>query len=339
MIVVTTHSNGPTAEMTAHDAASVRADFRVCFSRVSNMRGLFDVVGYWGSIVLVVALAHVWGYWLGYAVAFLLMAGWQHALITLQHDAWHRLCFTSKRLNDFVGAWLYAYSVGMPYYHERRRHLAHHRRVGHEDDPDWINYTNQGRVPASRLWRYLFGRLIGSLLKGVAGSLLWGRKARVGADLDVPTRGPSLFMEYVWVAVFQLLLLSAFALFGFWWEYFLLWALPLATVTSLCVSLRAFLEHAHPENNPEPVARLYDFRATPVERFFVSPCHFNYHALHHAFPTIPHGSLPLAHRAVNDRGIEYPGVQRGSYWRFLSDHLHGLAALKRRGDIAETHTS
>lgn len=329
------HENAPTV---GQEAASARAEFRARFSRVSNVRGLVDAGAYWASILLIFSLAHAWGHWLGYALAVVLMAGLQHALINLQHDAWHRLCFTSKRLNDFVAAWLYAYSVGMPYYHERRRHLAHHRRVGHEDDPDWVNYTNEDRVPASRLWRFLVGRLCGSLLCDVAGSVLLRRQARVG-DLEHPAREPSLLAEYFRVVVAQGVLLAGFAMLGSWWEYFVLWALPLATVTSACVSLRAFLEHAHPSDHPQPEDRLYDFRPTWAERFFVSPCHFNYHALHHAFPTIPHGQLPRAHRDVPLNRVEYPGRQRGSYGRFMLSHLRGLAAAFERGGRANRRNS
>jgi fatty acid desaturase len=37
----------------------------------------------------------------------------------------------------------------------------------------------------------------------------------------------------------------------------------------------------------------------PVERFFLAPMHFNYHAEHHFYPMIPWHNLPEAHRILS----------------------------------------
>jgi len=311
-------------------AATESRDFRSQFSRVSNARGAIDALTYWVAIVATFIVAHVLHHWAAYVVAVLLVGGLQHALITLQHDAWHRLAFRSRRINDLVGAWLYAYPVGMPFYHERRRHLAHHRHFGSPmDDPEWMNYTNEGRTPAARLWRFFVGRLCGSLLVSQAISILLRGEPRTAGLFAPAKRDPSPLAEYGRVAICQLVLLGGFAMAGAWWEYLLLWLLPLVTVASLFIALRAFVEHSHPHDTTSAEERLYDFRPGLMERFFVSPCHFNYHALHHSFPTIPHSRLPSAYEFARRRQIDYPGEPRGGYVVVLLDHVRRLDDSKQ----------
>lgn len=311
------------ADMAARAAADLRP-FRREFSRVSNVRGAIDLVAYWSAIVGLFAFAHWLCHPLGYLFAVIAIAGLQHALINLQHDAWHYLCFRPRRWNDAVAAWFYAYPVGMPYHHERRRHLAHHHLVGTPEDPDWVTYSNAGRVPGAKLIRFLLGRLFGSLLLGIVSSVLLRGRPRVGAT-GGPERGPSLTAEYGAAILCQFVLLAAFWAAGRWWEYFVLWALPIATFTSLFVSLRGFLEHAHAEDAADKVERLFDFQPTWLERYFVAPCHFYLHALHHAFPTIPHGRLRSAKRHLLSQGYCYPGRDEGTYTAYLVGHLSRLA--------------
>ncbi len=322
-------SSAPVSEQRGPDAAARHVvspgALRQRFSRVSSLRGAIDAIAYWLAIGVIFVVAHQAHHWAVYGAAIVLIGGLQHALITLQHDAWHRLSFRARRWNDLIGAWCYGYPVGMPFYHERRRHLAHHRHFGSPDrDPDWVSYSNEGRSPVQRLWRFFVGRLLGSLVFGQLVSVLLHRRPRVGAELAETTRGPSILTEYIRVAIWQLALLALFAWAGRWWEYFVLWIVPLGTTASLFVALRAFLEHAHPDDSVPAEERLYDFFPNWVERFFISPCHFNYHALHHAFPTIPHGNLPGAYRFAVEHGIRYPGQRREGYWRFLLHHAQRL---------------
>ena len=102
--------------------------------------------------------------WYVYVLAILVIGGRQNALATLAHEGWHGLLFSSRGLNHLVGAWLYSYPVGILYYHDRDRHLRHHREVGHDYDPDWINYTSRHRETRGRVLWYLASLLFGRLL-------------------------------------------------------------------------------------------------------------------------------------------------------------------------------
>ena len=130
----------------------------------SNRKTLWDLVLAWGVIVLAISGAHLLDRAFAYVVAIIIIGSRQNALATLAHEGWHSLLFSSRRLNHCVGAWLYAYPIGILYYHDRERHLRHHREVGHDNDPDWINYTTTHRESPVRVIWYLASLLFGRLL-------------------------------------------------------------------------------------------------------------------------------------------------------------------------------
>jgi len=252
-------------------------ELRKRFSAVSGWRGGLDLLGHWLAIVAVAWAATTVGHWAGYVLAAIIIAGLQHGLINLTHEAWHRLCFRNKRVNDVVGAWFYCYPVGMPYYHDRRRHWDHHRLIGRHDDPDWLNYSNDGRVPASRLLLFLGGRLLGSQLVVSVYNLLINRRARIEVQpASRDQRLPSPAAELVRVVACQVGLIGFFALIGPWWAYLVLWVWPLTGPASVFIAIRAFAEHASEDDDAPVDERLYDFSPNPLEAFFLSPCHSGY---------------------------------------------------------------
>jgi len=276
----------------------------------------------WGGIAIAVAWVSVDPEWYVCLTAALFISTRQNSLGNLAHDAWHALCFTPRRLNDTIAAWLYSYPIGIPFYHDRARHLRHHQRVGHHDDPDWINYSNDGRHSRARLALFFAGRLCGSLLFEMAWAILFRRRLRIAVEVsEGPSRG-----EFPRIVLCQCVLAGLLTLTVGWWGYPVLWLVPLATVTAFCNSLRAFVEHASPHNEVPAETRLFDVTAGPMERLWISPCHFNYHALHHAFPSIPHYRLPTAKGVVAAANNGYPFVVVPGYLRVLRAHFHRLPA-------------
>ncbi|HEY9712711.1 MAG TPA: fatty acid desaturase [Chroococcales cyanobacterium] len=294
------------------------------FSRVSDRQGWLDLTLHWGALIALFALAHCLYTWWGYLTAALLVGGLQHGLINLQHDAWHVLCFKERKRNDLVGAWFYAYPVGMPYYHDRQRHLEHHKYFASESDPERLVYANAGRETPAKLLIFMLGRLSGSLLTDIIASVLVKKQARIVAREQESSRGRPVMVEYLCVVLCQVLLLAGFLIAGRVWEYFVLWFLPLCTFASFFVSLRGYLEHAHVLDLAPADERLRDFNAPLVERFFISPCDFNYHAVHHAYPTVPHANLRSLRKHLGREKIEYPNRQCAGYLVFWREHLREM---------------
>jgi len=297
-------------------------------SRVSDAWALVDLVVVWAIVAGALALAHGIDRWWAYALAVVIVASRQNALATLAHDGSHRLCLRNPVWNHRLAAWAYAYPVGIFYHHDRQRHLRHHREVGERHDPDWGNYSNEGRATPAGVLRYLLGSLCGRHLLDLIRRVLRPATARGdgdGEETRAPGPGVSFGREVGGVAVCQLALFAAFTAAFEWWTYPLLWVLPLATVASFLVDLRALIEHAAADDDAPGEARLRDFAASPLEAFLLSPSHFHFHALHHAFVSIPHRNLPKARAALAAaHGGRYPLEVWPGYLRSLRLHVRSL---------------
>jgi fatty acid desaturase len=276
----------------------------------------------WGVIAAAVVTAHLIDRWYVYAIAVVVIGARQNALATLAHEGWHGLLFSSRRMNHFVGAWLYSYPIGIPYNHDRDRHLRHHREVGHDYDPDWINYTSQHRESPGRLLAYLTSLLFGRLLFSTALSFVTRGRPRIATET---TDGAGVKKELLYAVICQGVLFAVMTLAsGRWWSYPLLWMLPLATFAGFFANFRALIEHVSVRDDVAPEDRLRDIQSGLIERFFISPSHFNYHALHHAHPSIPHYNLARGKEAYVSQFGLYPFVVWTGYTSALLTHLRRL---------------
>jgi len=292
------------------------------------MKALWDLLFVWGIIAGAAAIALIVNRWYAYALAIVVIGGRQNALATLAHEGWHGLLFSSRRMNQLAGAWLYSYPIGILYHHDRERHLRHHREVGHDYDPDWINYTNRHRENPARVLWYLASLLFGRLLFSSLLSFVSRGRPRIALESGnaaIKEDHPGVFGELLRVLLIQGVLFTATMLVSQrWWTYLLLWVLPLSTFAGFFANFRAFIEHVTGRDNVAPEQRLRDIKAGPVERFFMAPSHFNYHALHHAHPSIPHYNLKRGKEAyINQLGF-YPFTIQEGYARALFDHMRDL---------------
>ena len=82
--------------------------------RIPNVANACHVVGVWVQSVGVLALAAWWGNPIGWVAAFLLMGRAFARFSILGHEAAHRLLFSNRKVNDWVGKWLVAYPAFVP---------------------------------------------------------------------------------------------------------------------------------------------------------------------------------------------------------------------------------
>jgi fatty acid desaturase len=278
-----------------------------------------DFLLVWGVIAAAIIAANAIDRPYAYALAIVVIGARQNALATLAHEGWHSLLFPSRRLNHIVAGWFYAYPIGILYHHDRERHLRHHREVGHDCDPDWINYTSRDRETSGRLLAYLASLLCGRLLF----STLFSFARRGGPRIGVETTGVLGELSRVILCQAFLFSVMTFAT-GHWWTYPLLWMLPLATFAGFFANFRALIEHVAVRDDVAPEDRLRDIEARWIERFFIAPSHFNYHALHHAHPSLPHYNLPSGKEAYLQRFGIYPFRVHPGYTKALFAHLKEL---------------
>ncbi len=129
----------PTARLTASGMPipEVRAELR----RIPDLRNAWTVAFAWLSTFGIIAAAAWISHPITWLLAFVLM-GAQHArMASLSHEAAHRLLFTNKRLNDWVGRWVVGYPAFISTDLYRRGHMAHHKEEFGPNEPDMNLYN------------------------------------------------------------------------------------------------------------------------------------------------------------------------------------------------------
>src|SRR4029079_18411557 len=95
--------------------------------RIPNARNAISVVSCWVQTLGLICIA-VWAHnpvvWI---VVFLLMGRAHAQFAALMHEAAHRLLFSNKKVNDWVGRWLLGFPSFTPIDSYRRGHMAPHR--------------------------------------------------------------------------------------------------------------------------------------------------------------------------------------------------------------------
>lgn len=254
----------------------------------------------WRTTLLFAALAlALTGPWYAWPVAFVLIGILQYHFLVLSHEAQHYLVARSRRLNDLIGAWFFAYPFGQPYNSERRRHMAHHKYVGSPEDPDYSRYLIDGKHPWLEMISY-FARLglYGKVLE-YAGATRKPAPAGASKEGDDSERSVG---EIALVALVQLVILSVFWLLGYPFHCVFFWWLPILLVAAPATEFREFCEHVTTASTPHV---LKSFRLPVWERFVIGPVGFAYHAEHHFFPSIPYYHLPKVAKLPLNRREEY----------------------------------
>jgi fatty acid desaturase len=275
------------------------------WNQPNTARAIFDLALIWVQILGAIAL-YVWlPHPLTFVVAFVLVAGGQHALYLGAHEFAHCLVFPRNRaLNDFVGKWFFAAPALLPFAVFRHRHFAHHRLYSTDRDTK-TSYRCDWR--GSGLLRQVAKSLVGwEFLDAVREVLV-----REQTDAVDGSPGPSTREALPPILIVQFVLLAAFALvdpFLFLW----LWILPMVTLAYLFSKIRTSMEHqpldseggVDPEGlyfkgTPGPFVRTV--KASWLERLCVCKINFCFHAEHHLWPTVSYQYLPRVHERLIER--------------------------------------
>jgi len=239
-----------------------------------------------------------------------LLMGRAHAqFLSLMHEAAHRLLFSKKQLNDWVGRWLIGYPAFTNTDAYRRVHMAHHRDEFGPEEPDIPLYANYPISPAS------FRR---KLLRDVTGQTGWKLLRQQFAGLG--GADPLTRRSQRKILAVQIVLLAVSFAFGSPQAYLVLWLLPHLTVWRVINRLRSIAEHGGMQRGDDRRVATHAIRQSPLARFYLVPYNIGFHLSHHVDSGIPFRSLPKYHRELQRAGyltadLEYPSYR--AVWRAL----------------------
>ena len=266
---------------------ALRDDLR----RIDNVRNALSVAAVWFWVALVIGGA-VWiGQWWSYVIAFVLMGPLYARFAILMHEAAHKLLFTNKRWNDWIGKWVVAYPVFTPVQLYRRVHFAHHKDEFGPDEPDMAFYSP---YPCTRraLRRRLFRDAVG----------ISGWKNFVPLVEEHPHQAVPPHRAVRSSAVQALLWAVMWAATGRWWIYPLLWFLPWMTEWRVINRLRSIAEHGGMERSSDRRATTHNVRQSWLARFWIVPYNTGWHLAHHVDMGVPWRNLPAFHAELERAG-------------------------------------
>ena len=275
-------------------------------------RALSQTIG--AIAVLVIVSVELWTPWL-FLPAIVVMAGLQHALFVLVHDAVHYRLFENRPLNDLVGR-LLAIPIGISMYAYRAIHRLHHNHLYTSLDPDMALQAGYPRGRA-HLIRKLLRDLVG-LTAFKTFAYFFGNPAinKAVGHAQQPLNDTSFRLRSAarhdrwFVIVFHLSALTISVLTGAGWYYLVLWLVPLLSVIHVILRLRAVCEHGAVNDISSPLTAARTNRVQPWIRWWLFPHHVHYHIEHHLYPSIPHYRLPQVHDALRrHQGFDHAEVR------------------------------
>lgn len=248
------------------------------------------IVHCWLLILAAAAMFIIWPNPVTYILAVMAIGARQLGLAILMHDAAHGLLSNNKKLNDILGGMLSGSPVGANLIPYRNYHLQHHKFAQQEEDPDLV-LSSPFPVSNDSMKRKIIRDLTGQ-------TFFKQRIAPLFSKEDRPAFNGSSKKFYV----SNIVLFSLCALTGYWWAYFALWIVPLATWNPLVTRLRNIAEHACVKTTTDPWRVARTTLANPVERLLIAPYWVNYHCEHHLFMYVPCYRLRGVHKALKAEG-------------------------------------
>lgn len=264
-------------------------ELRAGFRTIDNWRNVRAVVLVWTWTALLAYLGVRFG-WAAATAAFLLMGPMHARFAILMHEAAHKLLFSAKRTNDFVGRWLIAYPAFVPITVYRRSHFAHHREEFGPDEPDmafYAGYPCQAPDLARRLVRDAVG---------ISGYKNF--KMLISATTKTSSRRIAISIFAVQAAMFALYWLGT----GAWWSYLVFWWLPWMTQWRVLNRLRAIAEHGGMAKSDDRRLTTHNVRQHWLARFWLVPYNTGWHLAHHVDMGVPWRNLPAYHRELEAAG-------------------------------------
>ena len=281
-----------------------RPEFRAQLRRIPNLRNAGLVTVVFAYPVAVCWAAATIDHPIGWIAAFFLMGLYFQRALTLFHEAAHRLLFSNRTVNDWVGEKIIgalAFGDGSDLY--RKSHAQHHRDEFGPKEPDFLLYAN---YPISR------ASLRRKLLRDAVGISGWKNLKPVFVGLTKPARRARALR----FLAAQLFVFALFALSGHPWWYLFLWFLPWMTYWRVANRLRALAEHGGMTRSPDRRRTSHHIHQGFLARHVFLSQSIGYHLAHHVDSGIPMANLPTLHRALEEDGYLPPELVHPGYWAF-----------------------
>ncbi len=305
-------------------------------SRLSAWRSLGAIAFDWALIVACFVAALQVPHPLVWIVAAVVIAGRQHALLVLMHEASHYRILRNHKWNDRISNWFLAWPLMVTTEGFRADHLPHHFHLFTEQDPEWTRkrVRPEFQFPLSRL------EFIGLLVKDAIGlsipkmfrlllNFSGNEQKRAGRKVNSSRWRTVERLAYYAIAA------ALIVKFNLILPVLLLWFLPAFTLLFAILRVRNVAEHSNVGMEHDLEMSRSVIRPTLWERLILAPHHVGLHLVHHLFPSVPFYNLPRVHRALQQIPEYAQGaLQVDTYFGLRGRSVLNDIAVPRRNEIA-----
>lgn len=268
-------------------------------SRLVIWRGLAAIAFDWGLIVGSFAAAVITGHPLVWILAAILIAGRQHALLVLMHEATHYRILHNRSWNDRLSNWLFAWPLLVSTDGFRRDHMPHHFNLFTEKDPEWTRkrLRTEFQFPLSS------GRFLWILAKDILGfstfkmvMLLANFSGAQQEARKVDRR--TAFLQTTERVIYYAIAVGLTTYFRLWLPVLLLWFVPAFTLLFAILRIRNVSEHSNigMENDLHMARNVV--APSMLERLVLAPHNVGLHLVHHLYPSVPFYNLQYVHNQL-----------------------------------------
>lgn len=279
-----------------------------------------DALLCWALIIGAWTVAALDGRWWVLALAAVIVGSRYYGLFIIGHDGLHRRIFPTQRANDLFNDLLVLGPIGAITRLNNRNHLAHHRHLGHKEDPDRFKHACANKADRLALVEFLTG--LTSVFRAAYHVFVLRGRGTANSPTDEieghDRRDHYTARDLLILLAWQVALIGGLtAAFG-WWGWPLMWLAPVYILTYLADLFRSFVEHSHPEADEKADHhRLVTFESNAIERWFISPMNMNFHVAHHLWVGIPYYNLQIADAEMSRHPLAAELERRGSYLGYL----------------------
>jgi len=270
----------------------------------------------WAFILIAAALAATYLNILTYFLAIIVIGARMHALAILMHDASHYRFMKNRYWNDLITDITTMFPLFLTIEKYRINHLAHHKHLNTEEDPDWVSKLpkKEFQFPKTKK-EFILGILSYFLLvQGVKDAIWFVTRFNVLGPNKNPTKKSSKVPQLL----FYGLLITVLTVAGLWKFFLLFWIVPYFSTFLMFQYIRSVSEHFGDLEYDHLLSASRTVKTNALERFFIAPHNVGYHIEHHLYPGVPYYNLPKLHTLL----LETPVYQKHAH--LTKGYMSGL---------------
>ncbi|MFM7023411.1 MAG: fatty acid desaturase family protein [Flavobacteriales bacterium] len=270
----------------------VPRDILKSLHEVSTLRGIFSIIIEWTLIIAAAYFCERYFNWPLYIICVVFIGARLLALGLIMHESTHRLLSKNKTLNNFLGEVFCAWPLFISMRSYRVKHLAHHKWLNTEQDPDYVAKTDDNwHFPMS------FKKFSKIILTQISGLGIF-ETFRVMSSKQMKVKKDKAPLWYTIARIlFYVLVISPFVYFDSGMLLVKYWIIPFATWTQVANRLRRVAEHSGIEGK-ELALQTRTTKHGFLTHLLLVPKNISYHCEHHLYPGIPCYHLPKVHNEL-----------------------------------------